>query len=90
MVWKCFHCYDRLYCNKSYSDGSQDSEKSPCPFCLPDEYAMWQRKRAKEFLATCCLILLLIVVTVLIANSDPTGRNSVSNRCPKTPWPSPS
>ena len=68
MVWKCFHCYDQLYYRKSYSDGSRDREKRPCQFCLPDEYAMWQRKRSKEFLSNCCVVILGIVIIIVIVN----------------------
>lgn len=67
-MYKCFHCHDRLYYYGAYSDGSQDSEKRPCLFCLPDEYAMWQRKRSNEFLAKCCVVILVVVITVVIAN----------------------
>ncbi len=67
-MWKCLQCYDQLWYYTSYSYGSQDREKRPCSFCLPDEYTMWQRKRSKQFLANCCVAVLVIVIIVVMAN----------------------
>lgn len=69
VTWNCLHCYDRGYIRKVYSDGSvDDSADTPCPLCRHDEYVMWQRKRSKELLATCCVIAIGIVITIVIAN----------------------